>query len=308
MKLTAVLFALLCASAIVISALPTALQDQGDVRGAFITSRPKDKPASSSTTSKPTHRRPRPVTSGDNKNSSGSANVTNRNTNSGSVKPTQQDNKGPNPVNAQRLGLGLTLFMRDANGLAVRTDPARAFEKGDRVRVLLETNTDGYLYIFNTTNDGPAVMIYPSAELDEAGNYIQSHVPFEIPSSLAAEERLRWFSFDEVPGTERLFFVFTKEPLKGLPIEEDLIALCRDSKGTCPVKPSADVWAQVQNELKQPLQSDATAQSGQTQTPAEQVATSRGLGLAKDDPQPALIMMASSKTSRLVTTLDLIHK
>jgi len=198
--------------------------------------------------------------------------------------------------------------MRDANGLAVRTDPARSFQKGDRVRVLLETNTDGYLYIFNTTNDGPAVMIYPSADLDEAGNYIQSHVPFEIPSSVAAEERLRWFAFDEVPGNERLFFVFTKEPLKGLPIEDELISLCRDSKGSCPVKPTADVWAQVENELKQPLQSDATAQTGQTQTPAEQQATSRGLGLAKDDPQPALIMMASSKTSRLVTTLDLIHK
>jgi len=33
----------------------------------------------------------------------------------------------------------LTLFMRDSNGLAVRTDPSHAFHKGDHVRVLLET-------------------------------------------------------------------------------------------------------------------------------------------------------------------------
>ena len=90
--------------------------------------------------------------------------------------------------------------MRDSNGLAVRTDPEHVFQKGDRVRVLLETNTDGYLYIFNTTNDGPAIMIYPDAELDEAGNYIQAHVPFEIPSSLGSGGRLRWFAFDEVAG------------------------------------------------------------------------------------------------------------
>jgi uncharacterized protein YgiM (DUF1202 family) len=198
--------------------------------------------------------------------------------------------------------------MRDSNGLAVRTDTSRVFQKGDRVRVLLETNSDGYLYIFNTTNDGPPVMIYPDAALDEAGNYMQAHVPFEIPSSLAADERLRWFAFDEAAGNERLFFVFTKEPLKGLPIEDELIALCRDSKSSCPVKPSTEVWAQVEKESKTPLRTDTSAQNGQAQTTTEQQATDRGLGLAKDDPQPSVIMMASSKGSRLVTTLDLIHK
>jgi uncharacterized protein DUF4384 len=304
MKVIVPLFGLLCV-AIAISALPIVDQDQEDVRGAFLTSRPKDKPATSSnTTSRPSHRRPRPSTD---KNPSSAGN---KNTNSGNKNSnaSPSNSNKPAPVNAQRLGLGLTLFMRDSNGLAVRTDPSRVFQKGDRVRVLLETNSDGYLYIFNTTNDGPPVMIYPDADLDEAGNYVQAHVPFEIPSSLAAEERLRWFAFDEAAGNERLFFVFTKEPLTGLPIEDELIALCRDSKASCPVKPSPEVWAQVEKDLKTPLRTDSSAQNGQAQTTTEQQASARGLGLAKDDPQPAVIMMASSKGSRLVTTLDLIHK
>jgi len=303
MKVMAVLVALLCVS-IAIGALPILDQDQEDVRGAFLTSRPKDKPATSSTTSRPSHRRPRQGSTDKNPSTE------NKNTNSGNKNSnigTGNSNK-PAPVNAQRLGLGLTLFMRDSNGLAVRTDTSRVFQKGDRVRVLLETNSDGYLYIFNTTNDGPPVMIYPDAALDEAGNYMQAHVPFEIPSSLAADERLRWFAFDEAAGNERLFFVFTKEPLKGLPIEDELTALCRDSKSSCPVKPSTEVWAQVEKESKTPLRTDTSAQNGQAQTTTEQQATDRGLGLAKDDPQPSVIMMASSKGSRLVTTLDLIHK
>ena len=303
MKVMAVLGAVLCVS-IAISALPILDQDQEDVRGAFLTSRPKDKPATSSTTSRPSHRRPRQGSTDKNPSTE------NKTTNSGNKNSnivTGNSNK-PAPVNAQRLGLGLTLFMRDSNGLAVRTDSSRVFQKGDRVRVLLETNSDGYLYIFNTTNDGPPVMIYPDAALDEAGNYMQAHVPFEIPSSLAADERLRWFAFDEAAGNERLFFVFTKEPLKGLPIEDELITLCRDSKSSCPVKPSTEVWAQVEKESKTPLRTDTSAQNGQAQTTTEQQATDRGLGLAKDDPQPSVIMMASSKGSRLVTTLDLIHK
>jgi len=304
MKVLVPLFGLLCV-AIAISALPIIDQDQEDVRGAFLTSRPKDKPATSNTTSHPSHRRPRPSTD---KNPSTADNKNSKSGDKNSNSSASNNSNKPAPVNAQRLGLGLTLFMRDSNGLAVRTDPSRVFQKGDRVRVLLETNSDGYLYIFNTTNDGPPVMIYPDADLDEAGNYVQAHVPFEIPSSLSAEERLRWFAFDETAGNERLFFVFTKEPLNGLPIEDELIALCRDSKSSCPVKPSAEVWAFVQNELKAPLHTDTSAQNGQAQTTVEQQASARGLGLVKDDPQPAVIMMASSKGSKLVTTLDLVHK
>ena len=206
------------------------------------------------------------------------------------------------------MGLGLTLFMRDSNGLALRTDPDHVFRNGDRVRVLLETNADGYLYIFNTTNDGPPVMIYPDAQLDEGGNYIQAHVPFEIPSSLGAEERLRWFAFDETGGTERIFFVFTREPLQGIPIEDDLIALCRDSKDSCPVKPGSEVWAGINKELQAPLKRDKLQQISGAETDAEQQATTRGIGLAKNDPQPSLVMMASSPRSTLVATLDLIHK
>jgi hypothetical protein len=210
-------------------------------------------------------------------------------------------------VNAPRLGLGVTLFMRDSNGLAVRVDPDHVFQKGDRVRVLLETNADGYLYIFNTTNDGAATMIYPHADLDDAGNYLQAHVPFEIPASSATEERLRWFAFDETGGTERLFFVFTREPLHGVPIDDDLIALCRDSKESCSV-PKGEVWAGVQKQAQEPLKTDKSQQFGKAQTTGEQVAVARGLGLAKEDPPPSLVMMASSRRPTLVATLDLIHK
>lgn len=300
MRLSVMVLGFVCLCAVVIGIAAPVMQDE-DVRGAFLTSRPKEKSTTSTSSSKPSRRRPKSV------------NPTK------STKPEKQSEKpGPSgpvassepsrPVNAPRIGLGLTLFMRDSNGLAIRTDPDHVFRKGDRVRVLLETNTDGYLYIFNTTNDGPAVMIYPDADLDEAGNYIQAHVPFEIPSSLSEQERLRWFAFDDVAGTERLFFVFTREPLSGVPLEDELIAFCRDSKESCPIRPGTEVWAAVQKELQEPLKTDRTQKFGKAETDSEVQATTRGLGLSKDDPQPSLVMMASSTRSTLVATLDLIHK
>jgi hypothetical protein len=207
------------------------------------------------------------------------------------------------------MGLGLTLFMRDSNGLAVRTDLAREFRKGDHVRFLLETNADGYLYVFNTTDGGQPVMLYPAPELDEAGNYFQAHVPFEIPSSVAAEERLRWLTFDEHPGAEKLYFVFTREPLSAVPIEDDLITYCRNNDGKCPWHPGSEIWAQIQKELSEPVKVATVAAVGSAQTSAEHRAATRGIGLNRDDPEPSLIMLtASTSKNMLVAAVDLIHK
>ena len=305
MKLKLALFT--CAT-LVLAAMPIAVLSQDDVRGAFLVSRPKEKPATNtSTPPRTSRRRPKanPTTAKDPKSSSGSTSST------GTVSKPQATSgttpKNPTAVNKQRIGLGLTLFSRDSNGSAVRTDPGKVFQKGDGVRVLVETNTDGYIYIFNTTNNGSPVMIYPNAELDEAGNFLQAHVPFEIPSSVGTEERLRWLVFDENAGDERLFFVFTREPLTGVPIDDELVNYCSGNKG-CSWKPTEAVWTLIQNEASQPLQTAKAKQYGAPQTPREQQASTRGLGLAKDDPPPSLIMMASSDTSTLVTTLDLIHK
>ena len=305
MRLSVIALGIVCLCAVVIG-IAAPVQDEDDVRGAFLTTRPKEKPASSGGVTKPSRRRPKQPAGADKPSNPGNPSKPpeKKPGHSGTSGSSSTPSGSTKPVNAPRIGLGLTLFMRDSNGLAVRVDPDHVFQKGDRVRVLLETNADGHLYIFNTTNDGPPVMIYPDASLDEAGNYLQAHVPFEVPTSQSAEERLRWFAFDETGGTERLFFVFTREPLKGIPIEDDLIALCRDSKESCPVKPNGEVWAVVQKEMQEPLKKDKKQQDGQTQTSSE----TRGLGLAKSDPEPSLVMMASSARPTLVTTLDLIHK
>ena len=266
-------------------------QQEEDVRGAFMTTRPKPAAKSSKpVTTKRTRRRP-PVVS------TPTPVVTN-DTNSGSAKKS----------NLPRIGLGLTLFMRDSNGMAIRTEPTRDFHKGDHVRFLIETNADGFLYVFNTTGGGPPVMIYPDPEVDEAGNYFQSHVPFEIPSSLAAEERLRWFTFDEKAGAEKLYIVFTREPLAAVPMEDDLITFCRGNATKCPWHPGDEVWAQIQKEAGEPLQVAKVTGVGNKQAEQERLAVTRGIGLNRDDPEPSLIMLTASTTKNmLVAVVNLAH-
>ena len=286
-------------------------EQEEDVRGAFLTSRPKpvEKSSPSTTTTRPSRRRPRTSHA----KASGSASVAIETTNTSAAGSAKTEVKTGGTVadktKAQKLGLGLTLFARDANGLSVRTDPSRVFRSGERVRVLLETNSDGYLYIFNTTDGGKPVMVYPSAELDQGGNYIQAHVPFEIPSSTPGEERLRWFTFDKHAGAERLFFVFTREPLPLIPTEDDLINYCKQDANKCPIKPGNELWVKIQSEMSAPVQVAKSQRYGKAQTSAEVDASTRGLGLSKEDPEPSLVMMrASTDANLLVAMLELIHK
>ncbi|HUE82679.1 MAG TPA: DUF4384 domain-containing protein [Pyrinomonadaceae bacterium] len=281
---------------IVTGAVLSLAQDEENVRGAFLTTRPKAEERKSSPKPARSRRRPKPAAT------STPATTT-------PVKAEPTTGTGTPRIREQRIGLGLTLFMRDSNGMAVRVDPTREFREGDRIRVLLETNADGYLYIFNTTNEGPPVMLYPDPQLDEGGNYVQSHVPFEIPSSLAAEERLRWLQFDEHAGRERVYFVFSREPLSGIPLEEGLISFCAENKSSCPIKPEADLWARIQREVNQPMQVAKAQSYGKTETPGEREATTRGIGLSKEDPEPSLVLMTvSSDRNTLMTALDLTHK
>jgi hypothetical protein len=293
--------------------------DQEGTRGAFLTSRPKaaEKPSrSAASSSEPRRSRRRPVgkttttgtTSSSGTTSTSGSSSTSGSMTSGSTSKNGGDLSKKKPI-AQKIGLGLTLFMRDSNGLAVRVDPTHEFHKGDRVRVLLETNTDGHLYIFNTTDEGPPVMIYPDPQLDEAGNYLQAHVPLEIPSSVAAEEGLRWFRFDEHAGKERLYVVFTREPLSGVPIEDDLLKYCGEDKAQCAWHPPTETWASLQKHSSVPAPIAKVQNDGKAQTVVEHQAATRGIGLSREDPEPSLVMMnASSDSGLLVAALDLFHR
>lgn len=269
-----------------------------DVRGAFLSSRPKTTNANASRRRRP----PRNTNSAATTNANtGTTNTANANTSSANK------NFAGGPANA--IGLGYTLFMRDTSGRSVRVEPGREFHNGDRVRISLEPNVDGYLYVFHTEGDGPAEMIYPDARLDGGENWIEAHVPLEVPSSEETDERLRWFTFYGDAGIERLYVVVSREPLPLVPTGNDLVSFCSTNKDKCPWRPAAEIWGRVSDATKAEVRVVTSKTFGQTQTEKEKVATTRGLGLDTSAPQPAVIRMnVATNAPVLVTVLDLIHK
>jgi hypothetical protein len=280
-------------------------QQPGDdeVRGAFLSSRPK------TTNNNAPSRRHRPRHTNSNSSNPSSNAATNTNANTATTNTNTARNKNSAKNESQAIGLGYTLFMKDANGRGVRVEPSREFQNGDSVRLALEPNVDGYLYIFDAENDSAPQMIYPDPRLDAGDNSVEAHVPIEIPSSEETDERLRWFTFYGNGGSEHLYVVVTREPLNGVPAGEDLVGFCGTQKDKCPWHPPSDVWAQVEDATKAEVKVITAKTFGQTQSDKEKVATTRGLGLDQSAPLPSVIRMnASTKAPVLVTVLDLIHR
>jgi uncharacterized protein DUF4384 len=280
-----------------------AQQSDDEVRGAFLSTRPK------TTNTNAPARRHRPPPRNTNTSSASTKNSnTARNTNTANANVVVS-NKNSGKAPAQPIALGYTMFMRDVNGRAVRIDPAREFHSGDRIRISLEPNVDGYLYVFHTEGEGQPEMIFPDARLEGGENWVEAHVPVDVPSTVETDERLRWFQFYGNPATEHLFVVVTREPLADVPIAETLVTLCAGNKENCPWHPSVEVWTRIQQAARADVKVVTNNSAGKEQTEKEQVATTRGLGLDQTAPQPSVIRMsASTSAPMLVTTLDLVHK
>jgi hypothetical protein len=283
--------------------IASAQQSDEEVRGVFLSSRPK-----TTNPNPPPRRRHQPprstnTSAAKNSNNANTTNVSTANVNAGVL------NKNLSNAKAQAIALGYTMFMRDVNGRAVRIDPTREFHNGDRIRISLEPNIDGYLYVFHTEGDGQPEMIFPDARLEGGENWVEAHVPIDVPSTVETDERLKWFQFYGNAATEHLFVVLTREPLADVPVAETLAGLCSANKENCPWHPPVEVWTRVQQAAKADVKIVTSNTSGQAQTEKEEVATTRGLGLDQTAPQPSVIRMSvSTGAPVLVTTLDLVHK
>lgn len=274
-------------------------QDE-DVRGAFLDSRPKT--TNLNAPSRRHRRRPANTSATSAVTASAGVQVT---TNANVAVANRNDAKRIQPA----IGLGYTIFMRDASGRGIRVEPTHEFHTGDRVRLALEPNVDGYLYIFDSEDGGPPKMIYPDPRLDSGDNWIEAHVPIEVPSSEETEERLRWFEFYGQPGGDRIYIIASRDPLPMVPTGDDLVALCGTSKDKCPWQPPADIWQKIETAGKAEVKVATTKNFGEAQTERERISMTRGLGLDKSIPPPSVIRIhASSRESMLVTILDLVHK
>ena len=125
------------------------------------------------------------------------------------------------------LGFRYTLWLVDqTSGKAEVVDPDRNFRKGQCVRVEVESNQSGYLYVLTKQSNDAWKPLFPSAELANESNVIDPGQKFPVPKKDC-------FEIDDPPGTESLFVVLSRSPRDFL----DLYDAIRNPPPATPVTP-----------------------------------------------------------------------
>ena len=109
----------------------------------------------------------------------------------------------------QPLGLRYAL-VKVVNGAEAETNPSDWFRSGDMVRVKVEGNRDGYLYVVSRGSSGNWKPLFPAPDINGGNNRVSAHRRYELPSETQA------FTFDEQPGQEQLFVVYSAEPVRDM--------------------------------------------------------------------------------------------
>jgi hypothetical protein len=208
------------------------------------------------------------------------------------------------------LALGYTILMKDDTGRLFVADPSRVFKTGDRFAVALETNADGYLYLFSAENGRNPELLFPNAQIDGGANAVAAHARATFPTGASADVEY-FIDVTDPPATEHLFIVFSRWPLADVPAGEALVKFCGKNLEDCAWKPTAAQWARITGGAKGGRVTEAkNVQLAQAGPPPVMPGTlQRGLKVKKEDPKPAIVRVNDSPDADvLVTEIVLTHK
>jgi len=107
------------------------------------------------------------------------------------------------------LGLKYSILLRQPDSRYIAVDPQEKFKSGDRIRLSLEVNGAGYLYIVHRGSSGLWTGLFPPQDVSGENHAVQKGIKYEIPAALA-------WAFDQHPGIEKLFIVFSRQPQPSL--------------------------------------------------------------------------------------------
>ncbi|WP_321472816.1 DUF4384 domain-containing protein [uncultured Paludibaculum sp.] len=109
--------------------------------------------------------------------------------------------------NAAPLGLRYSILKYTGEDDYVEVNPEYVFHSGDKIRLRVQVNDPGYLYVVMQGTSGAWRVMFPAPEIDAGSNHVVPNRLYDLPG------KTRMF-FDEQAGTEKLFVILSRQPLK----------------------------------------------------------------------------------------------
>ena len=172
------------------------------------------------------------------------------------------------PASTLHLGFRYTVQLVNQNtNKSEPVDPDRDFKKGECVRMEVESNQSGYLYVLSKQSSGGWLPLFPSSEMPDETNVADPGVKVRAPKDYC-------FEIDNPPGTETLFVVLSRSP-------RDFFELYDAIKAPAATSPA--------NNAKAPASAVQLADAGRMNSAVEKMAKNfgtRDLVIKKVTPAP----------------------
>lgn len=109
----------------------------------------------------------------------------------------------PAPESQDRLGLRCSIMLQSSDGSFHEVPRDHIFHSGDRIRLGLLGNHPGYFYVIERGSSGEWSPVYPRPANGKDVNRIEA----------GKLETTRMFKFDQTPGEEQLFIIFSRNEI-----------------------------------------------------------------------------------------------
>lgn len=110
------------------------------------------------------------------------------------------------PSKVKYMGVTYWIEKMGRDGELRRVSTKSTFRAGDRIRVSLKSNREGYLYVVNLGSTGASTLLFPNASTPQGSNFIQANQTYDLPPN-------SFFRFDANPGEEILLVMLSPTPI-----------------------------------------------------------------------------------------------
>jgi len=99
------------------------------------------------------------------------------------------------------------------------TDSTKEFQTGDKLKLGITTNQNGYLYIINQPHGKDGVILFPDLRINKGQNYVVKDKEYSVPSYCQSFDDPKdcWFQMTPPAGTETLIVIFSRDKITTLP-------------------------------------------------------------------------------------------
>ena len=109
-------------------------------------------------------------------------------------------------VQSKPLAVRYSILKEVAADEWLEVDADSGFRSGDRIRLQVEGNQNGYMYIFSKGTSGTWKTLFPSEEVEDGDNRVRPRRPVLYPNENQA------YRFNDKPGVEEVFLAFSRNP------------------------------------------------------------------------------------------------